>query len=210
MQTSGLYNQAIREGDTIAVKWFRENEDCKVHFFGLGFVQLKLSPTVRYHFYHPKLGSFVENPHDHRYNFFSKVLKGNLHTTIWRECSPIDPDRQPIEIFYTSCQEDGTELEVPDPYTDFVKREGDFSTKAGSSYFMPHEVFHSVIPWPTDGPCITCITRGPHIKEHAKVIKIREEACPYSKKLSEEDLWTAVEECITKGKNENDFRRNGS
>jgi hypothetical protein len=55
------------------------------HWFGLGFIQLKLTNNERMHFWHPDLQPIVpeEEIHDHRYDFESFVIKGELRHQIY-------------------------------------------------------------------------------------------------------------------------------
>lgn len=78
------------------------------HYFGLGFIQLKLSEHWRIHFWMPSWptipGAETEF-HDHRYDFISKVLHGRLEQEVF-EVGPTHPKYQDgdLEIFEVSCQ----------------------------------------------------------------------------------------------------------
>src|SRR5690606_30989934 len=55
------------------------------HWFGLGFIQLKLTNDTRIHFWHPALMADTpeEELHDHRYRFHSHILLGNITHEEW-------------------------------------------------------------------------------------------------------------------------------
>lgn len=173
----------------------RLKENCRlIHFFGLGFVQLKISDTERYHFYHPELEAFTEEPHDHRYHFISKVLKGSLVNKVWR----VDDQGEKAELRYESCNKDVSD--VPASYPCNRSQVGSFEVKAGSSYYIDENTFHQVERSST-GPCITKLTRGPVIKDFARILTTpgAEEACPFSRNLPEEDLWKIIVDCLKCG-----------
>lgn len=195
------YCRSISEGDVSVVKWLRES-NYDAYFFGLGFIQVKMSPRDRFHFYHKDLTAIVENPHDHRYNFVSNVLKGTLETHVWEECAADHRAKVIAEVEYASCQKDGKDIVVPNPYPAYVEHSGYFRVSGGSSYYINQNTFHSVSPDFKDGPCITMLERGRVEKEFAKVLKVDKwagiptDTCPFSKELSDDELWEIVERCI--------------
>lgn len=184
---------------SLSVDYFRDHHKM-IHFFGLGFVQVKMSEDVRYHFYHPQFQGFVETPHDHRYWFRSEVLRGSLENRIWRWGNWEDPSgKRPFngEKRATVCTPDGSEAE-PFPRTRIRCDElTSFTTKAGSGYFMEEDAFHQVFASASE-PCVTRLTRGPKTKEFATVLQLDgyPEACPFSKNLAVDALWEIVEACI--------------
>ncbi len=56
-----------------------------IHYFGLGFIQLKINFETRMHFYSPELPQITSNEdvHNHRYDFESCVLKGELEQELF-------------------------------------------------------------------------------------------------------------------------------
>lgn len=191
--TEGVLNK-----DKNVVNLLRENA-CEAYFFGVGFIKVKIFDHARMHFYHPDLKAFTENPHDHRYNFISTVLAGELETTVYEECTPNTYGKIPMEVSYTPCQKGGEQIEVPEPYPTFIEEVGFFNTKGGSSYYMSKDTFHSVYPCFDAGPCITLLERGEFQKEFARVLHVKDnaDACPFGRELSEDEIWKYVEECIT-------------
>jgi hypothetical protein len=164
-----------------------------IHFFGLGFIQVKVSDERRFHFYHKALPAFVDTPHNHRYNFTSNVINGRLTNYIWRETSD-GPQKGVIER--VSCRKD----EEIDPQTRHttIECESLFLTCAGSGYYLQHNVLHSVVPDLARGPVVTHIMRGPIVKEYADAFRPEglERVCPFSRNMKTQDLWLIVEECL--------------
>lgn len=179
-------------------------EDCtKIHFFGLGFIQVKMKDGSRYHFYHPDLPAFVENPHDHRYHFVSTVLKGTIENHIWKivpEGPPLvpPPDRFkgppgiPALLRYESCSAETPA--PPETMNVMAKRVATFYVCVGSSYYLDEDTFHQASR--VGDALITRLVRSPQVKEFASVLVLegREEACPFSKEIPEEQLWEYVRE----------------
>lgn len=74
------------------VEFLKDNCE-KIHYFGLGFVQLKMkNPKIRYHFYNKELSRLTptEEIHNHRYAFESRILAGELDQIIYNviKCGP--------------------------------------------------------------------------------------------------------------------------
>lgn len=181
--------------DFLDINYLRAN--CQmIHFFGLGFVQLKLNDRERMHFYHPSLEGFAEEPHDHRYNFISKVLKGSLRNDLWRLGQESrDVAAEEIEVRYESCKADVKK--VPESWSGVRVYMGHTITSEGSSYHLDNNTFHQV-QRVGDGPCITFLTREEPVKEFARILAEpgSENVCPFSRNLSDEQLWQIVEDCL--------------
>jgi len=164
----------------------------EAHFFGLGFIQVKLDRGNRVHFYHPDLPAFVEEPHDHRYWFVSEVLRGVLRNYIYE----LDEGGDPVLVEYETCTADSEE-EIPDPEEGGLVYLGQFDTAAGSGYYMPVDTFHRVKPLYEHGPCVTFLRRGDVVKQFARVIRTGEEpVCPFSRPIPDSKLWEMVEDCL--------------
>lgn len=159
----------------------------KIHFFGLGFIQLKLNATERLHFYTSKLAPITseEDVHNHRYNFtstilegefsqdFFKIVPGNTHTLKKESCNPDIKVENALEV---RC---GLE---------FVESK---SYKAGDTYTIIHDEFHRV----RGKECITFIKRGPILKKAADVLYSdkSDRVCPFSLNISQKDLWEIID-----------------
>lgn len=175
----------------------------KPYWFGLGFIQLKLSDTERMHFWvpdcpHPER----EEIHNHRYDFTSTVLAGTLKHDVYHLDATVDPsadvkiiDGCEYEIFETDCSptKEGT-VEKVSPC--IITRMGEFDLAKGSVYTFSHESFHT-----TEGTkfAVTHLTRVlPKPIEFASVIKKRGAAttCPFKDKLPLERCWSLVEYAV--------------
>jgi hypothetical protein len=178
------------------------------YWFGLGFIQLKLSDTERMHFWtpdcpHPER----EEIHNHRYDFASTVLAGTLKHDIYHLDAVVEasvkPNGEPAscafktewEIFETDCapNKEGTVEKVSPAIVTHV---GTFTLAAGSTYSFPHESFHT-----TEGTkfAVTSLTRVlPKPIDYASVIKKAGAAttCPFKEKLPLGRCWDLVEYAV--------------
>lgn len=164
---------------------------CKmIHFFGLGFIQVKVSHTQRYHFYSSELPGFVdqESVHNHRYDFTSTILGGKLKQEIF-SVTPGEADAEFV-MKEESCR---SNVKAPDTETPcrVYKLFEDTHVK-GSTYTIDKDTFHKIVPV-TDS-AVTFLTRGPIKKEFATVVSPAgaEFVCPFSKQIPEEELWRLV------------------
>jgi hypothetical protein len=174
----------------LTLPWLKDNH-IEAHYFGLGFIQVKIDALRRVHFYHPDVPAFVEEPHDHRYSFVSTVLRGALRNTIYQ----VGPGVESL-VEYESCKKNGPE--VPRGITGNVTKFGEFVTHAGSGYYLDSNTFHTVEPLLDLGPCVTFITRENPKKDFARVVRdpLAPAVCPFSKTLESEELWRIVSECL--------------
>ena len=165
----------------------------KPHYFGLGFIQLKLDDSWRMHFWHPMLSAVVgeEELHDHRYDFRSYVLHGK--TT--HEVFEFVPDELGGDhgMYRVSCKPD--DPREPEPAgRGRVVPAGSYTMVAGSVYEFPHDQFHRI----EASECITLVFRREIVKDLATVIKPLEDGhvCPFSKSLPQEELWACIGELL--------------
>ncbi len=193
-------------------------ENCqKIHFFGLGFVQLKINQHMRLHFYTTKYSSIVADTefHNHRYNFCSKLLYGSLSIEVADFMEQYD---ESLDTFGpdVKCQNEllrglkPTVIKVKESCNKDIKVDQEpkygflpWPTKkrlvAGNTYYCTHDRFHKVS---TDEDTITLLLRSDYKKESAEVIKPigSISVCPFSKELPEAELWEIVEEMWSKVK----------
>ncbi len=162
---------------------------CKLHYFGLGFIQIKLNDTERLHFYDPRLPGItgLEEVHDHRYGFISYILKGSLTNRLYglnlsdtHVVSSVSCDPQvsaPLDSRRTGLVEYAVHT-----YTE------------GQSYVMTADMYHRV----EAVSCISYLTRTHKTKEFARVIRPERApvVCPFSKQVPEEELWEIVGEML--------------
>lgn len=175
----------------LTTDWLRANAKM-AHFFGLGFIQVKLDDYTRVHFYHPDIPAFVEEPHDHRYDFISRVHRGMLVNRIWKLTSGDDH-----VLSYESCRQNGPEVPA-DSLTGLVEL-GTFVTHKGSGYHMNAETLHTVEPYFDGGPVITVLKRELPFKEFARSVRKVDvpAACPFSRPMPDDELWDIVRDCVT-------------
>lgn len=174
------------------INWLKKNHKM-IHFFGLGFIQIKINDIERLHFYHESLQAFVDQPHNHRYDFTSTVLKGCLRNIIWKEC--VASEGEPCVLRYDSCTSD-KDVVTPESKTTNRKIVSTFVTNKGSGYFMPKELFHQVRV--EVSPTITVLHRGYKEYEFSSILEPVgfQSVCPFSRNLSETELWEIVEDCL--------------
>lgn len=177
-----------------------KNKCQKIHFFGLGFIQLKLDEKFRLHFYHPELPAFVDEPHNHRYSFKSKVLKGELINSIYKikiiYNANIEHElRQDLFIINDeSCKKEEIKKEDGQCYSNIyckIDKICEIKTLENSEYFLHKDEYHTIKPI---GPTITLIERFEIEKEYAQVIKKINSVsiCPFSKEIPENELWNLI------------------
>lgn len=175
------------------------------YWFGLGFVQLKLSDTERMHFWVPEIPHPErEEIHNHRYDFVSTVLAGTLKHEVYHLDAIVDPsadvrivDGCEYEIFETNCAPTkGGTVETVTPC--IITHVGSFDLGAGSTYAFPHESFHT-----TEGTkfAITSLTRVlPKPIEFASVIKKQgaETTCPFKEKMPVDSCWDHIYDALVR------------
>lgn len=171
-----------------------------IHFFGLGFIQIKMTDKERYHFYSEELPAFVDQPHNHRYNFTSICLKGGLQHTFYEviigrsyNCSSENYEHK---LVYESCSTKVNSIPSIDCHLRCLQGFNPQVQNKGDTFFINHNDFHTIKP--TKLPTITHITRDVITKDFAQVIvpTNEEKICPFSKKIPEKDLWRIVEKCL--------------
>lgn len=177
------------ELSNLNVDWLKKNHQ-QIHFFGLGFIQVKLNSKERLHFYTTKYQPFVgdSSVHDHRYNFESTILKGYLKQVLYH----FTPGEGDYELRLESCK--------PDFKSDYLVRGQlnklfEIKHKAPQQYTIYHQALHRVY---TEVDTITLIRRSDYKKELASVVQLagEEKVCPFSRQVPEEELWDIVAEML--------------
>lgn len=176
-------------------------DSCKAEpkWFGLGFIQLKLNDTQRMHFWHPKLMSDMpdEEVHDHRYDFTSYILKGELTHEVWDFDADIDTTRSaykgPYDLVLTNCKpgqpENPTVVATGDLHMD-----SSYTMKAGSHYSIQKDLLHRI----KATNAVTFLERAEVEKDTARVVRNRLDpfVCPFSRTMDVNELWAYIEECL--------------
>lgn len=162
----------------------------KPAWFGLGFIQIKLDPVWRMHFWHPALAADVaeEELHDHRYDFESRVLHGETTHEVY---DFIPDDGGDHGLFEVSCKPG----ETAEPTRVGVGRAGEagsYTMVKGSRYSFPHRQFHRI----KATECVTLVARREIMKDRALVLKPLDagHACPFERTIPEDELWDYIDE----------------
>lgn len=174
------------------IDYLRKNAR-SINFFGLGFVQVKMSPTERLHLYHPDVPMTVdaESIHNHRYTFTSHVLKGLLKQSLYIVQQDILGD---CVLSYESCQAGVEPPERHDQVT--VTKTAELHLPVGSSYTLDYKTLHRV---EAVGKTVTRILRPEDYEvRFAEVVKPLDapRVCPFQTELTEEELWTYAEDTL--------------
>lgn len=172
----------------LTTDWLKKNHQL-IHYFGLGFIQVKINDTVRVHFYHKDLPSITpeEDIHNHRYDFISTILLGSLHQEIFK----ITEGDTHVKEF-VSCDK---EKEInPSPSPCGIQSLFSGIHTSGSIYQVTTDVFHRV----KSDYCITKIVREKPKMEFAEVVRPNNSVaiCPFSKTVELAKLWEIVDNMI--------------
>lgn len=168
------------------------------HYFGLGFIQLKVAPDMRLHFWVPEWpaipGSATEL-HDHRYDFTSTVLKGCVEQEVYGTGSVLpSPVEGCLELVEVNCKPGNARPPVVQGYvrTQLLVAH---RVLAGQSYRLGHEAFHNAR---SVGATITLLERGPVVKDLARVMRPvgTPFACPFDNAVTEEECWEKMAQMI--------------
>ena len=166
--------------------------DVDPHYFGLGFIQLKIKEHERVHFYHNSLPVIAEEPHDHRYSFRSTVLQGTFFQTLYtfERCSDGGYYKH-----YESCTAD---KEAPkNVIRGHLNNVAETEHVADTTYNISADTFHTIS---TQDNCITHLRRNVPHKEFASVIRVpnSEPVCPFSKPIPVKECWELIEDMLPK------------
>jgi hypothetical protein len=173
------------------IGWLRRNYQM-VHYFGLGFIQLKLNDAERLHFYTDKIPKTVEEEevHNHRYNFVSSILLGEFTQQIFEV--DLNAAEKPYVLTQESCNADN-KLDFPKVECD-IKQVFSKCYVIGESYYIDHNTFHKV----SSISAITHVRRSGYKKQYADVIYKKDQAivCPFSVKMTPNELFEIIETII--------------
>lgn len=167
--------------------------DVEPYFFGLGFIQCKLNKEQRIHFYHPELKptvNYEEELHNHRYDFLSTVLAGEINNRIYIFTEHSEGD-------YFLHEESCNPNIIPpasNPLRGKVEKFFDKNYTQNESYFMDHNTFHTVY----STYAITHLKRTEYKKVTSHVLRKEneEKICPFEKKLDTNKCWEIIYDCI--------------
>jgi hypothetical protein len=175
----------------IDLDWLKRNHQM-IHYFGLGFIQLKINEKYRLHFYTDELPGIVdeEDIHNHRYGFKSTILLGSLTQNLFL----VTPGSTHLKE-QDNCRIGFKMNEKPIECGILFVQSKNYV--AGTSYSIKHDEFHRV---KTSKTCITLLERQPYQKELADIVrkKSADKVCPFSLKIPEAKLWDIVEKLLKK------------
>ncbi len=175
--------------DYLSVDWLRANHTM-IHYFGLGFIQIKLGDSERVHLYVPGLDPIVsdEDIHDHRYHFDSLVLVGSLSQDLFDVEEADDQGTHTMD--WVSCEEGESPRRSGDSF--IVRLMSGHTYTPGSSYSICHEQLHRVRPNPSG--CVTLVRRSGYMKPRACVVRPigAPAVCPFGRRIPEGELWDIV------------------
>ena len=162
-------------------------------WFGLGFVQLKLSPEQRMHFWHPELASNMpeEELHDHRYGFTSKVVRGELTNHLFNFRPNHEGDYMCTTV---SCDPSVQAPNHPSPRGN-IEPVGSFTIPEGGSYSLPKGAFHKTVAT----RAATLLTRpADHHEPFAHVLRLidGQAVCPFSDPKPTAKLWEIIDDVL--------------
>lgn len=169
-----------------------------VHYFGLGFIQLKLNHNQRVHFYIEDLMRTVgeEEIHNHRYFFKSTVAYGQLRQKIY-DVTKVDNNHTHLLTKETCSESKETLGLIPKIYPCNITHLFNQEIDANQSYIMDHNTFHTV----DAGDTITILERPDYYsKAFADVVypKDRGLVCPFSIKMSEEEIFQHISDLFNR------------
>lgn len=166
--------------------------ESKPNWFGLGFIQLKITPDTRLHFWHPELLADTpeEDLHDHRYRFTSSILVGELTHEEWMVNENPEGDHEVVQV---SCKP-GQEAPPTPLKRGLLVPGSSYTMVAGSRYTFSEHGFHRI----NATRAVTFLERGPVVKDYANVIKPVEGAsvCPFERKIEEDILWECIRDLL--------------
>jgi len=170
--------------------------DVEPAYFGLGFIQLKITQNSRVHFYHKELPVLIEEPHDHRYRFISYILQGKFEQTLHQ--FDLDNDGE-YEMYIENCKPNlGTvPIGTRQPQPGNLKEIMHCRFQAGDRYEIDADALHTV---QGKQNAITCLIREEPTKEFARVIRETgvTAVCPYSQPIAVDKCWEMIEDMLPK------------
>ena len=165
------------------------------HWFGLGFIQLKLDYVNRMHFWHPDLTADVpdEEVHNHRYSFRSTLVAGALTNEIF-SFEPHSGGQ--YEMVSVSCKKgDG----------DIWEARGNRKSLAfipvarGERYYLDRDTFHRTHA----RFAITRLQRNCDVPFRPRAMVLKQvdgpRVCPFGNDIPVGRLWEYIEDCLAMG-----------
>ena len=178
----------MTELNVLSIDYIKKNQT-RMYNFGLGFIQVVFSPSTRAHYYTDKIPQLNDEIHNHRYNFTSRIIKGHF---IQNKYNLVPGDTHLLTN--ESCnKEREVEHNIAIPVgVDHVSSEHYYT---GDVYNIFYNEFHNVY---SKDDTITLLNRTNIITDFAQVLlrKDQEKVCPFSNRMSEDDLYQIIESVI--------------
>ncbi len=164
--------------------------DGKVSYMGLGVIKYKFRNNRAYHFYSEMAPAIVEDIHEHRFNFTSKVVKGALKNYIYDVQGQDKNSTLQVERGECTANAERT-TEVPNAN---IVELCNFVTEEGQSYYIHYTTLHRI-------ECLTpkVITlldkELPNVQENPRFVidTNNPSVCAFSQPKSEQECWEIIE-----------------
>lgn len=181
--------------NVLNIDWIIKNAEM-IHYFGLGFIQIKLQDSRRrIHYYSDQLPITVgeEEIHNHRYDFSSEIVKGIL---INKRYEIVDGDSH--ILCDESCDPNNKIISEDKLVGIKLVHHNEYRSLPNFrvTYAMRHNVFHTV----SSKDAITVLHRSEYKKDYAQVIRPigADLVCPFSENLKMSKLLEHIEYLIEK------------
>tara|TARA_R110001592_G_scaffold1805_8_gene10818 strand:- start:6073 stop:6618 length:546 start_codon:yes stop_codon:yes gene_type:complete len=165
----------------------------KTMYVGTGTIKLLLNKGFNiYNFYSDKAELLIDDIHDHRSGFNSTILKGTLRNILYK-IDGEDPESK-YRLEYGECKEGSERVIVQDNVV--FKETCRFDQIEGTSYFMEHDVLHSIeLMTPS---VITHMVRNPLVKQAPNFIidTTKPFKCAFSEPKTDKECWEIIEYTI--------------
>ena len=173
------------------VDWLRKNHT-KLLPFGLGFLQLKLNDSERIHFWHPGFVREREEVHNHRYDFISTILRGEMQQSLYIFTPSVE--RPTHEMFQTDCSPEVEGKQDSIIATGLLEPVFSTTITEGNTYRMHRDLLHRI----DAKKCVTFLRRESKLKTHANVVRDigGRSVCPFAENVPAAEMWAMIEDCL--------------
>jgi len=160
------------------------------HYMGLGVIKYVFRKNRAYHFWSDLAPAIVEDIHEHRFGFTSKVVKGELKNYIYDVVGQ-DPNSS-LQVERGECVS-GAERIIEVPNANIVEM-CTFTTVEGKAYTIAYDTLHRVecvtpkvitlldknLPFQQENPRFVTDANNPSV-------------CAFSQPKSEKECWEIIE-----------------
>lgn len=159
------------------------------HYMGLGVIKYAFRGNRAYHFWSDLAPAIVEDIHEHRFGFTSKIVKGELKNYIYNVDGQ-DPNST-LQVERGECFP-GAERIIEVPNANVVEM-CTFTTVAGKSYKITYDTLHRVeLITPK---VITLLDKEvPAVQENPRFITDTScpSVCAFSQPRTQEECWEVI------------------